>query len=87
MAAWSFCLFLVPLCKMDMMAGTPVAILEHEAISRMEAMLCVRMEEPKEELEILLILWNCHIPSLGWLPLALLCEKKMNCYVFKPLLF
>lgn len=70
MAAWSFCLFLVPLCKTDMMAGAPVAMLEHEATSRMEAMLCVWREEPEEEIESMLILWNCHIPSLGWLPLA-----------------
>ena len=40
MAAWLFCLSLVPLYKLDVMAGTSVAILEHEVAFRMEAMLC-----------------------------------------------
>lgn len=40
MAAWSFFLSLVPLCKMGVMAGALVAILEHKVTFRMEAMLC-----------------------------------------------
>lgn len=38
-AVWRFCLSLVPSYKMDVMAGTSAATLDHEVAFRMEAML------------------------------------------------